>query len=130
MAVWFENSVWLVIGGLVLSQGALFVLWSGARRQVKLVEKQIIALRKEQQALISGNLGMGRKLFKFKSNLAHLEQSQVDLKQTQSSDKSIEQAAVLLKKGVSIEEVISSCSISRGEAELMVEMLNNRAANY
>ena len=82
---------------------------------------------KLQQAMLSGSVGLGRKLFEVATNLNHLEQSQADLQQSTPNDKAIEQAAKMLQKGLSVEDVIDSCQISRGEAELLRDMMSANA---
>ncbi|NVJ51839.1 MAG: DUF2802 domain-containing protein [Gammaproteobacteria bacterium] len=120
--------VWGLIALLGVIQMLLVALLVNQQRKVKQLSSQLTSLAKEHKALVSGSNGLGRKLYKFRHDLNHLEQSQVQLQSTQSSDKAIEQAAAMMKSGVDLNDIISSCSISRGEAELLQEMLNLRAS--
>ncbi|WP_144395199.1 DUF2802 domain-containing protein [Pleionea sediminis] len=114
----------LLIALLVTLQAAILFWVLQLRTQIKVQGKKIQQMNHEQQAIVSGNLGLGRKLFQFKNNLTHLEQSQVEIEQTSQNSGAFEQAAKMLRQGISIEDVIESCHISRGEAELLKEMLS------
>ncbi len=114
---------------LMVSQVVLVLAYFRLKGRVNRQQQKLEQMKSEQQAIISGSLGLGRKLFQVKNNLSHLEQHQIELQQSTASDSSIEQASKLLLKGVSINEVIETCHISRGEAELLQQMLNTAAVH-
>lgn len=114
---------------LMVSQVVLVLAYFRLKNRVNRQQQKLEQMKSEQQAIISGSLGLGRKLFQVKNNLSHLEQHQIELQQSTASDSSIEQASKLLLKGVSINEVIETCHISRGEAELLQQMLNTAAVH-
>ena len=121
-----DSLMWPLIIGLLVSQVATLLALLMLYRKSVNQKTQIRRLSLEIHALVSGNAGLGRRLFKVKSNLENLEKSQSDLRHNQVSDKAIDQAATMLKNGIAIDEVINSCSISRGEAELLSQMLDQR----
>ncbi len=115
--------LYMMIALLVVIQAAsLYVIWRQHQRLSK-QSSRLDELKREQHAIVSGNLGLGRKLFQFKNNLQHLEQSQVEIEQSGTNSGAFEQAAKMLRQGISIDDVVESCHISRGEAELLNQML-------
>ncbi|NVJ60307.1 MAG: DUF2802 domain-containing protein [Gammaproteobacteria bacterium] len=126
MNVDLNTLIWPLLIGLLVSQLVTLVALLYLYRKTLVQRKQIRRLSLEIHALVSGNAGLGRRLFKVKSNLENLEKTQSDLRHNHVSDKAIDQAATMLKNGISIDEVIHSCSISRGEAELLSQMLDQR----
>jgi hypothetical protein len=113
----------LVISVLLVLQGGLVLALIRLKIALNQQQQQIQQLKNEQQAIISGSLGLGRKLFQVKNNLSLLERYQLELQQMATNESNIEQASKLLLKGIPIEEVIETCRISRGEAELLQQML-------
>ncbi|MEE4246568.1 MAG: DUF2802 domain-containing protein [Kangiellaceae bacterium] len=110
---------WLVAGLVMLKQ----------RCSLKNLNEQLALLKREQSAILSGNNGLGRRLFQVKSSLNELERSQDELMQAGFSDKSFEQASKLLTQGNSIEDVMKSCHLSLGEAELLQQMLKSSSVH-
>ncbi len=116
----------------VLLAGGLFLLWW----RHHLLAKHFISLslqheRLENQlrAINSGQLGMGREIRKFATEIANVEHVQQQESQKDSASKTFEQAGILLAKGVSIEEVVEVCEISPAEAELLA-IMRNSAPSY
>lgn len=127
MQTWSILEILLAV--LIASQLGMVLALIRLKSRVAQQQLKIQQLKNEQQAIISGSLGLGRKLFQVKNNLSHLEQHQIELQQSSLSDSSIEQASKLILKGVSIEEVIDTCHISRGEAELLQQMLTTASVH-
>jgi hypothetical protein len=117
----------IIIPLLFLIQVVLVYALFKLSAELKQHRQQLKELKNEQQAIISGSLGLGRKLFQVKNNLSLLERHQLELQQTATSESGIEQASKLLRKGISIDEVVETCHISRGEAELLQQMLASSA---
>lgn len=117
----------VIIAALVVFQlGCLFYI-ATLKSNISKLQQTVDRITEEQQAMLSGSVGLGRKLFQVATNLNQLEQSQADLQQATPNDKAIEQAAKMLQKGLSIDDVIESCQISRGEAELLRDMMSANA---
>ena len=117
----------IIIAALVVFQLVCLFYIAGLKSTIGKLQQTVNRLSEEQQAMLSGSVGLGRKLFEVATNLNHLEQSQADLQQSTPNDKAIEQAAKMLQKGLSVEDVIDSCQISRGEAELLRDMMSANA---
>ena len=110
-------------GVMVLVQCITMIAYWRVKQRQQRYEEQLINLLHEQKAITSGAMGLGRRLSQFNNHLKYLEKSHEDIKQRDISDKSFEQASKLLKMGASIEDIVESCHLSRGEAELINDML-------
>ena len=86
------------------------------------LQNQVIKLQNEIRAINSGNLGMGRKLNQCAEEIAKVEVSHIALDTPQTSEKTYQQAGLLLSRGATIEEVVESCDIAPAEAELIAIM--------
>ncbi len=99
-------------------------------------QQQLEKLQQEMRTRAATMTGMGKRIKLLDSHLQTLEQQQTQLAQKQDlvskrQDKlnlqdpgnmNYQQAIALVKKGVSIEELINTCGCSRGEAELLIMM--------
>ena len=117
----------VIIAALVVFQLGCLLYIATLKSNISKLQQTVDRITEEQQAMLSGSVGLGRKLFQVATNLNQLEQSQADLQQATPNDKAIEQAAKMLQKGLSIDDVIESCQISRGEAELLRDMMSANA---
>ncbi len=114
----FASSVFAFIGVLFLIQ----------RCSIKLhnLQKQLSQLQNEVRAINSGNLGMGRKINQFAEEIANVEFGHVSQDLPMASEKTYQQAGLLLSRGATIEEVVDSCDIAPAEAELLAIMRHSR----
>lgn len=112
--------------GLALIFASLcLLLW----RRVKHTEQVVQELRSQHQQLAETAKIVGRKLVQLQSDLQGVAQK-LQTEQaapSNSNHKAYGQAARLLQQGMSPEEVMQKCSLSRGEAELLAVM--TRAAS-
>ena len=127
MSEWWLITLGFIFCGLtlVLLAVVLFKLKKQQQYTVQLLDK----VQHEQKALLAGSLGLGRRLTRCNSSLKHLEKSQQDLHYKETSDKSFEQASRMLQMGASIDDIIETCHLSRGEAELINDMLELSSTN-
>jgi hypothetical protein len=105
------------------------------RLQVQLhrLEKRCFKLHAEFNAALNTNIGLGKRIFQLERQLAKLQATQQDIISTQTpinlQKRSYKTATKLVEKGASVEELVTSCDISQGEAELLAH-LNMRAATH
>ncbi len=91
-----------------------------ARVIQKNVSTEIENLKSQLNTLMSCSVGMGHRLGDFQGKLNGVSQRQNVLKmQKVSNDTNYGHALSLLRKGASEDELIETCGISRGEAQLM-----------
>ena len=117
---WFS----LMLIGLV---SVLFLLQRLSARY-QFLQKQLSQLQNEIRAINSGNLGMGRKISRFAEDIANVEIGNLSQDIPMVSEKSYQQAGLLLSRGATIEEVVESCDIAPAEAELLAIMRHSTPA--
>jgi uncharacterized protein DUF2802 len=122
---WIANIEYSVLVSLgVISVALLIAIFSVHRLYVRsnLLEKRLIQLHNEVRAINSGNLGMGRKINQFAEEIANVEVKGLYQDTENVSEKTFQQAGLLLSRGATIEEVVDSCGIAPAEAELLAIM--------
>lgn len=125
----FTTDISVISLGLLVICMTLFVMLRRLRQTNNQLIKQVNVLSNEFRAMNSGHLGMGREIRKVIDEIAHVEDLQVSLKDS-SSNKSYEQASLLLTRGATIEEVVETCDIAPAEAELLAIMRNSAPAHF
>lgn len=115
----------LLSTGLALAfAGLCLLLW----RRVRHTEQTVQELRNQHQQLAETAKVVGKKLIQLQSDLQGVAQKlQTDAVSPNNNHKAYSQAARLLQQGMSPEEVMQRCNLSRGEAELLAVM--TRAAS-
>jgi len=110
--------------GLALVFASLcLLLW----RRVRTAEKIVQELRGQHQQLAETAKGVGRKLVQLQTDLQGIAQKvQVD-QSANNTHKAYSQATRWLRQGMSPEEIMQRCNLSRGEVELLAAM--TRAAS-
>jgi len=98
-----------------------------ARKQQKLQQK-LLYIQNEIRAINSGNLGMGRKINKFAEDIANVEISHLSDQNEHISEKTYQQAGLLLERGATIDEVVDACDMSPAEVELLAILRHSGAA--
>lgn len=83
-------------------------------------EQQLNALHKEIEALLTANTGLGERFRLMEQQMRSLDDRQEQLEWTETSGQSLKHAVSLVKKGADVDELVTTCGISRGEAELLM----------
>ncbi len=113
----------LILFSVVIIQCGVIIALLKMHKASHNVQKDILHLKEEMKALTVGSFGLGKKVFNFQKNLHHIEQKQQDLSFRDTADKPFEQAGKLFKRGATVEDVVESCHLSKGEAELLKNIL-------
>lgn len=114
----------LSTGLAFLFAGLCLLLW----RRVRRTEAVIQDLRQQHQQLADTAKVVGKKLVQLQSDLQGVAQKmQTETTSSSTHHKAYSQAARLLQQGLSPEEVMQRCNLSRGETELLAVM--TRAAS-
>lgn len=125
----------LIVAGvaLVLAGGAIVALL-GARRQQAEAElrhnEAMAQLRSEMRALSSSAVGVGRKLTELEHQVEQVAEARDEPEPAVAgrAEKPYQMAAMLLQRGADIEELMSVCEITRGEAELLASLYRKQSA--
>ncbi len=83
-------------------------------------QKQLKDLSHELQAMTSAAYGVGKPINQLSAQLRELDDRQEEFDLKEQGAQSMQQAIALVHKGVSIEELMETCEMSRGEAELLI----------
>jgi hypothetical protein len=128
-------SDWLLIGicGVLLLN--LLVITRHSRRLRQMQQQQqhndeaVAQMRRDLGALCSGAVGVGKRLVFIENKIRHQEERQDQLELRSTSDSAYQQAVRMVQQGAGLDEVLKSCAISRGEAELIVMLHRYDRAN-
>ncbi len=125
MTQWFsgiEVNLSYLLASMLIGLIILSYLFYRQTSKSQSLQKQINQLQNEIRAINSGNLGMGRKINQFADDIANVEIGNLSQDLSGISEKTYQQAGLLLSRGATIEEVVESCDIAPAEAELLAIM--------
>jgi len=108
-------------GVCILLLGLFAILWRRECRSVRRLSRQLEGVKQEVRALNSGALGMGRKLCQMAAELAQSPVGTLDTGDN-NDEMPYRQAALLLDRGATIEEVVDCCDLPPAEVELLAVM--------
>jgi predicted Holliday junction resolvase-like endonuclease len=83
-------------------------------------QKQLKALAFELQTMTSAAYGVGKRINTLAEQIRELDERQEEFDLKEQGSKSMQQAIALAHKGATVEELMESCDMSRGEAELLI----------
>ncbi len=130
MVEWFNslNINFIVsVSAMLIASSAILIALSYKRKYLKL-QQQVVQMQNEIRAINSGALGMGRTIKKFAKDIANVEISHITESQPDTSEKTYQQAGLLLSRGATIEEVVEACDMSPAEVELVAILRHSGAA--
>ncbi len=99
------------------------------RQKWQSVETTNQHLEQQVRILIKSNVGIGSRVNELEVRLEKINYQQEDLAERTDEDVSISHAAKLVELGADIDEVMRSCSLSRGEAEFLLTMRHAKDQN-
>ncbi|MDH5434591.1 MAG: DUF2802 domain-containing protein [Gammaproteobacteria bacterium] len=123
MREWFidlaNNGYFLSLLTLLLVVGFFYVIKT--RAMVRSLAQQVFQLTNDLRAINSGQIGMGKTIRHVSDKINHVQTNHQPavVHRPIATDKAFEQAALLLSRGMSIEEVVEACGITTSEAELI-----------
>ncbi len=113
----------------LITFGLIFVLlfsfisvYQRLAQKIVNLQHQLQNAQNEIRAINSGNLGMGRKLNRFAEDISNVEIMGLQQELPSMNEKIYKQAALLLSRGATPDEVVESCEITPAEAELLAIM--------
>lgn len=83
-------------------------------------QNQLKELSHELQTMTNAAYGVGKRINQLAGQIRELDDRQEEFDLKEQGSGSMQQAIALVHKGATIEELIESCDMSRGEAELLV----------
>ncbi len=89
--------------------------------------RRIQSLEQEMGALCSASVGAGEHVVKLEQQVRRMTERQDQLELRAASERPYSQANQLVNKGADTEDLMDSCGLTRGEAELLVMMQRGTA---
>jgi hypothetical protein len=124
----FEISHYVLVTASLALTLLVYLVFKRSSDKQTLLQKQILQLQNEIRAINSGNLGMGRTIKRFAEDIANAESLNPSNENELVSEKTYQQAALLLSRGASTDEVADSCDIPPAEVELLAIMRHSGVA--
>lgn len=114
------------ISFLLVAVITLFVLFINLKKEVFSLRRyssklftRLTSVMKDMQSMSSATYGIGKQVNKINDQVQNIDARQDEYDIRDQGEKPVHQAIALLEKGATIEEVMSNCKLSRGEAELL-----------
>jgi cell division protein FtsL len=85
-----------------------------------LQQKQLKSLSHELQSMTNAAYGVGKRINQLAGHIRELDDRQEEFDLKDQGSHSMQQAIALVHKGASIEDLVESCELSAGEAELLI----------
>ena len=93
----------------------------------KNLQHRIQQLEQELGALCSASVGAGEHVVKLEQQVQRITERQNLLELRAASERPYSQASQLVNRGADIDELMETCGLTRGEAELLVMMQRGAA---
>ncbi len=111
----------LVILSAVVLVVSLLVSRQNVAR-IRSLEKQLKQARNDLKALTTASVGVGGRVLELERRLRRMAEKQKQVDLYDSANQAYDQAIDMAKQGVKIDDIVTSCGISRNEAELIQMM--------
>ena len=119
----------LVLTGLLVIAGLLSGHYISIQLRRSLLEqKQLFdTLKNDVCALFTGAVGVDARIHKLETRTRRIIERQEQLENNKHSERPYEQAIRMVQKGSSLEDIISVCNLSKGEADLIMMVHGQQA---
>lgn len=119
------NDIWFYVLPAVtmLSSVAVaiaLVLHRRLRLRLQACEAALRALRTDFAALSTANTGVGKELGQLEQHVRRIAERQDQFELRSGGDRPYAQAIRMVQNGAGIKDLMSTCALTRGEAELLV----------
>lgn len=118
---------WLLIGNMglmLLVGGFMWLLKRQQQKDTQRLQQMVTGLEQAQQAISKSAIGMGRKLRQLDGRLQQAEHRVV---LPAADEVTYQQASRLVGLGATASDLVDSCGMARGEAELLVSLKRQTA---
>lgn len=127
--------IFSVLVAALIAAGAVqfFTIRQFARERSELRElcsssgERVQQLEQELAALCNASVGAGEHVLRLEAQVQRIIERQSGLEMRSAGDRPYSQASQLVNKGANIDELVGTCGLTRGEAELLVMMQRGAA---
>lgn len=123
-----QLAVAALVGALVMT-GVCVVLLLRYRRHAFRQQQALDALQADVRALCAGAVGLDERIGRLEQDARRLRERQEQIELHDNGEPQYQQAVRMVQKGSKVEELMSVCGLSRGEAELVTMMHRMDAAS-
>lgn len=111
--------VWMLINSaaLLLLMAGIGMLWHKQQQHITRLKDTVAQLQQAQSVLTNSTVGMGQRLTKLNGQVQHSQPASLN-----NDAELLAQATRLVKLGASANDIVDSCGVPRGEAELLISM--------
>ncbi len=118
---------WLALLSLVSLVLLLLQLWLWRRQgrilaRLETQQDRARQIRQDVGALCAGAVGVGERMLRLERRLRNVGERQERLELSDPGERPYAQAIRMVHRGASLEEIVSSCDLTRTEAQLLVMM--------
>jgi hypothetical protein len=123
----------LVTGLIAAGVVQFFTIRQIARERSELRElssstgERVHQLEQELAALCNASVGAGEHVLRLEHQMQRIIERQNGLEMRSTGDRPYSQASQLVNRGANIDELVDTCGLTRGEAELLVMMQRGAA---
>lgn len=119
------NSIWfyvlLTVTGLSgVAVAGVLVLHRRLRLRLQACEAELRALRMDFAALSTANTGVGKELGQLEQHVRRIAERQDQFELRDGGNRSYAQAIRMVQNGADVKDLMTTCALTRGEAELLV----------
>ncbi|MDX2503623.1 MAG: DUF2802 domain-containing protein [Gammaproteobacteria bacterium] len=97
------------------------------KQYTSLQQKQLKELAHELQTMTKAAYGVGKRINQLAGQIRELDDRQEEFDLKEQGSHSMQQAIALVQKGATIDELMDTCEMSRGEAELLIMVHGNQS---
>lgn len=108
------------VNGLSKSQQSSQAELQQLKQFVTLQQKQLKDLSQELHTMTNAAYGVGKRINQLAGQIRELDDRQEEFDLKEQGSHSMQQAIALVHKGASVSELVETCDLSQGEAELLI----------
>jgi hypothetical protein len=116
----------LIVLALVMALMSLGQRLSRAEKTIVDLRADLLTMNGAISALCEEEIDAGRRREDIEHRLQNIRTRQDELELREKGDRSYTQAIKLIHRGASIDDIMSTCSLNRGEAELIFSLHGNK----
>ena len=128
----FEITLMVLTGSTVL-MSVLFVIDQIRLRKLQHVlgqhEIMMETLKSDIQALFTGAVGEDNRIYELETKARRIIERQEQFENSKHAERPYEQAIRMVQKGSGIEDLMTVCNLSRGEADLIIMLHGNSSTS-
>lgn len=112
----------LIVALFICFSSIQYLVLRNQKRQVVQLNAELDGIRHQMDALLSGTKGVVGRVRGIEQRLRRQGDRQDEMHRQGPESLGLKQAVELVRKGASLEELMETCNLSRGESELLIRL--------